>query len=306
MVEQACVFDSKVHDVSIPVWRSWRLFQDRRDFRSGQTAGMIIDGVMTRNKIFFSPHPTTEHSEALRDHFIAATMRLMRPLSTCMVPRRNAISDGAWSSMTRSNSSSLSKRSSPTIMRRAFSDHAATISSGSTPDNETRREVKHMRKQFLGKSDCTRQQGQIWESLWRDGRTPWDLGRPTQVLIDELENFYKPRILHSRTKRYSLRTLVPGCGAGYDLISLARFHDDLIASGHIDEACVVGLDISTTSLDRAVEEIEKANEFLPFDQPTRIKLVKGDFLIVLSGRSFIVSVEIAAHYGKQFPCSRLI
>jgi hypothetical protein len=137
--------------------------------------------------------------------------------------------------------------------------------------------------------------GKFWDSLWKDRVTPWDLGHPTEALVHELESFYLPRRVHnnkhheddSHKKQVKnnnnpsiarLRTLVPGCGAGYDLIALTNFHDNLIAAGHIQEACVVGLDLSETSLQLAAQEIESAFEFSPMDRPTRIKLVRGDYL----------------------------
>lgn len=125
---------------------------------------------------------------------------------------------------------------------------------------------------------------QVWESLWKDKITPWDLGRPTPVLEHELNNRWKehtsrrdPASASSSTCLSSLRTLVPGCGSGHDLVTIARHHDNLIANGYVKDACVVGLDLSETSLQMASEVMEAFYEFSPFERPTRVKLVKGDY-----------------------------
>jgi SAM-dependent methyltransferase len=141
-------------------------------------------------------------------------------------------------------------------------------------DTTTTTPVTSMRERFQNKSLSNHHA--VWESLWKDQTTPWDLKQPTPVLQKELESFYRPRV-KAFNKKTVLRTLVPGCGAGYDLITLANFHDDLIAANLIQGACVVGLDVSETSLQLAAQQIEAAWEFCPLDRPTRIKLVKGDF-----------------------------
>jgi hypothetical protein len=115
---------------------------------------------------------------------------------------------------------------------------------------------------------------QDWDSLWKDGLTPWDLGKATPALSSELAS-RSPSSWETSSK--SMRTLVPGCGAGYDLVTLERHHNDLIAAGHIKHAYIIGLDISETSLGRAASEFETACEFSPFERPTRVDLVKGDF-----------------------------
>lgn len=105
-----------------------------------------------------------------------------------------------------------------------------------------------------------------WEDLWKQGLTPWDLGGPTPLLIQELKQ---------QEITNSLRTLVPGCGSGYDIATLVAHHESLLTkfpeqSG--TESVVIGLDISPTSLDRAatvVNAIEKGN--------TRVQLKCGDF-----------------------------
>lgn len=142
-----------------------------------------------------------------------------------------------------------------------------------------------------------------WESLWTDGLTPWDLGQPTPSLVHELSQHpHRPLGLVPLTVAGGrgpptvvehLRTLVPGCGAGYDLIPLFRHHDDLIASGTVRRATVVGLDLSPTSLSRAAEEVEEALEFCPLERPTHVRLMRGDFFRDLS------TWEVVACYGGE-------
>jgi methyl halide transferase len=107
-----------------------------------------------------------------------------------------------------------------------------------------------------------------WERLWRDGLTPWDLGGPTPVLLSELRQ--RPR---------SWRTaLIPGCGRGHDVVSLARFWDKQIDNTPYHRT-VYGLDLSETSLHRAKEVLmESIQTNGPF-RKTNIQLYQGDFFV---------------------------
>lgn len=62
-----------------------------------------------------------------------------------------------------------------------------------------------------------------WQQAWRDGRTPWDAGASPPALQGLLERDEVP----------AGRVLVPGCGTGYDLATLAR-----------EDREVVGIDLS--------------------------------------------------------------
>lgn len=117
------------------------------------------------------------------------------------------------------------------------------------------------------------QNGASWETLWRQGITPWDLGGPTPVLRAELENNWQRFVPVER----KLHALVPGCGSGYDLVTLAQHLDNLIAQHQIKYATIVGLDISDTSLQLAAQRLEDMGQFTPFDRPTRVDLVRGDY-----------------------------
>ena len=67
-----------------------------------------------------------------------------------------------------------------------------------------------------------------WEGAWREGRTPWDAGRSPPALRDLLAADLVP----------AGRLLVPGCGTGYDLVSLARADRE-----------VIGIDLSEKARD---------------------------------------------------------
>ncbi|UCH28136.1 MAG: methyltransferase domain-containing protein [Myxococcales bacterium] len=62
-----------------------------------------------------------------------------------------------------------------------------------------------------------------WKEAWKVGRTPWDAGASAPALHELLQRELVP----------SGRVLVPGCGTGYDLATLAR-----------DDREVVGIDLS--------------------------------------------------------------
>jgi hypothetical protein len=150
---------------------------------------------------------------------------------------------------------------------------------GKATTSEHKEQVKRMRK-VLG--DCNvdnDDSANAWESLWSEDVTPWDLGGPTKALISELERKHseEPETLMWKT------ALIPGCGSGYDLLSLARFWDSQAASG-CDETgpinrTVVGLEVAPTSLERAKSYLAQArdsndNKLLRY---TDIQLFSGNF-----------------------------
>lgn len=65
-----------------------------------------------------------------------------------------------------------------------------------------------------------------WEDAWREGRTRWDAGDSPPVLKRLVDEGALPRG----------RALVPGCGTGYDLLTLAPVMDE-----------VVGVDLAPTA-----------------------------------------------------------
>jgi SAM-dependent methyltransferase len=144
----------------------------------------------------------------------------------------------------------------------------STFSTTSDDDTLLKTKVKDMQQRFTTSEDTSG----VWESLWKEETTPWDLNAPTAALRLELNTFYTTHLPRDKSR---LSVLVPGCGAGYDLVSLQLFHDDLIARGIIQEALVVGLDVSETSLLRTSQVLEKSLE--SSTQLTRVQLVHGDF-----------------------------
>ena len=96
------------------------------------------------------------------------------------------------------------------------------------------------------------QQAEFWESLWRDGLTAWDLGRPTPALLSELQ--YLNVVNHDDDDDDDdsvFGVLVPGCGAGYDLHALAQWFQNQ-PSPAVKRVVIVGLELSPLSLQRAV------------------------------------------------------
>ncbi|XP_058184247.1 probable thiol methyltransferase 2 isoform X1 [Rhododendron vialii] len=71
-----------------------------------------------------------------------------------------------------------------------------------------------------------------WQKCWEQGLTPWDLGKPTPVLVH----------LHQTGALRTGRALIPGCGSGYDVVAIA-----------CPERYVVGLDKSDKAHKRAKE-----------------------------------------------------
>jgi methyl halide transferase len=144
-----------------------------------------------------------------------------------------------------------------------------------------------------------------WDSLWQERITPWDLGGPTPALQNELETWLDPiirqrhNVYKSSTSAHAVsdsklqglpwRSLVPGCGSGYDIVSLARFQQGLVKNGIIQgPSRVVGLDISTTCLDRTAQVVQEyyrseidhqssSSSSSSHRHTTSVYLVHGDF-----------------------------
>ncbi len=76
-----------------------------------------------------------------------------------------------------------------------------------------------------------------WENRWKQGHTPWDAGASPPVLAELLAAGALP----------GGRALVPGCGAGYDVLSLAG-----------PERYAVGIEIAPSAAPRFEQEREKA------------------------------------------------
>lgn len=114
-----------------------------------------------------------------------------------------------------------------------------------------------------------------WDELWKDGLTPWDLGTPTPVLISELEHI--KNMGQSQPLPVRMRSLVPGCGGGYDLLTLQNHHTALLRQNPLlstMESVVVGLDVSATALQNAERTVQAAAQNSDL---TRVELRCGDF-----------------------------
>jgi methyl halide transferase len=130
----------------------------------------------------------------------------------------------------------------------------------------------------------------VWESLWKDEMTPWDLGGPTKVLLSELTHKLQQQEQEQQSSSWWLprhtMSLIPGCGSGHDVVSLARYFDarTTTTDGETDDCggttttTVVGLELSPTSLEKARHRIEDSLEKEgPFVNRTTICLCHGDF-----------------------------
>ncbi|KAG5226286.1 thiol methyltransferase [Salix suchowensis] len=92
-----------------------------------------------------------------------------------------------------------------------------------------------------------------WESCWEQGLTPWDLGRPTPIILH----------LHQTGALPKGRALVPGCGSGYDVVAMA-----------CSERYVVGLDVSHTAVEKAIESFTFLKEdFFTWQPPELFDLI---------------------------------
>ena len=87
-----------------------------------------------------------------------------------------------------------------------------------------------------------------WRGAWKAGRKPWDAGTSPPALRDLLERDLVP----------GGRVLVPGCGTGYDLATLARADRE-----------VIGIDLSEDARDAFFETHRQL--------PGTVKYEVGDF-----------------------------
>lgn len=90
-----------------------------------------------------------------------------------------------------------------------------------------------------------------WEQAWNEGRTPWDQGASSPALEELVANDEVP----------NGRGLVPGCGSGYDVLTLAS------AERH-----VTGIDLSEVAKERF--EILRAKAQV---SPNHARVITADF-----------------------------
>lgn len=195
----------------------------------------------------------------------------MSPKNIHLLPLRQ------YASFTSSSLLSISKN---TNKRLRFLLLTASYSTSSKSDKQEvfKEKIDSMRI-ILGKDgNHYNQQINEWETLWQDNITPWDLGQATPLLSDELEKGLLSNHLSSIQK---YRVLVPGCGTGYDLYTIAKHISSCIDTvPKLDSSfVVVGLDISSTSLQKADETIREMmdHDINTLSSQVDIQLKNGDF-----------------------------
>ncbi|GJM97223.1 hypothetical protein PR202_ga14133 [Eleusine coracana subsp. coracana] len=99
---------------------------------------------------------------------------------------------------------------------------AGEVLDGSNPT------VARLRQLISGRPDAK----DGWSRCWNEGVTPWDLGQPTPAAVELVKSGTLPGD--------AATVLVPGCGAGYDVVALS-------GAGRF----VVGLDICETAIQKA-------------------------------------------------------
>jgi len=172
-----------------------------------------------------------------------------------------------WRSLAPSSLTSkiLSNRSRPKSIGVLCRCQSSTTKKGK---NETL--VRRMQQRIRDDSSVTKSHG--WDELWKEGVTPWDLDMPTPALKAELDAMECP----TNQKEKTYRILVPGCGSGFDLVTLAEHQKELQNKGLAQACVVVGLDISSTSLKRAEEVLTSSLPDYSTEGP-HVILACGDF-----------------------------
>ncbi len=102
---------------------------------------------------------------------------------------------------------------------------------------------------------------EFWDTLYRDGVTPWDAGRVPPGLVTWLKKQVSGQ-----------RVLVPGCGSGYEVQQFAEHGDD-----------VLGIDFSAPALSRARQlalPVRQA-DFFALDEPPFDVVYERTFLCAL-------------------------
>lgn len=89
--------------------------------------------------------------------------------------------------------------------------------------------------------------GPDWSDLWNKSHTPWDRAAPQPALPEILTT--RPDLFLARPDGKRPVALVPGCGRGYDALTLASFGYD-----------VVGLDLAEEAMREARAYEERATK----------------------------------------------
>lgn len=122
-----------------------------------------------------------------------------------------------------------------------------------------------------------------WDKCWEERVTPWDLGQVTPIVS---------HLVEQQGLIPQGRVLVPGCGAGYDVLALAS-----------PNRYVTGIDISEKALKRAQELASSA------PNPKYCEFVKADFFTwspvetfdLIFDYMFFVAIEpsMRSSWGKR-------
>lgn len=157
-----------------------------------------------------------------------------------------------------------------------------------TPTNlekvhEMRKILHRSSSQNDDSNDNTNTINTSWDQLWKNELTPWDIGKPTPVLISELKRIresYQRQLKHrdvrikidddgkdeSEMTKSKFYSLIPGCGGGYDLLTVAKHHElqrNILGGSRNNvsdtnsSSIVIGLDISPTSLIKARDRVQR-------------------------------------------------
>lgn len=76
--------------------------------------------------------------------------------------------------------------------------------------------------------------GSVWSDLWSNSHTPWDRAAPQPALPEVLTS--RPDLFPARPDGKRPVALVPGCGRGYDALTLASFGYDVVGLDLAEEA----------------------------------------------------------------------
>lgn len=129
---------------------------------------------------------------------------------------------------------------------------------------------------------------QFWETCYQSGKTPWDKGRPNLLLDSWIRTGKLSPLVASDARPGSnddsrvARVLVPGCGAGREVVLLAEWGFD-----------VLGLDYAPAAVVQARDLLRKLLTSPQVDRVVRAEVLEHDLF------DFIPGVAFDAVYDQQ-------
>lgn len=108
-------------------------------------------------------------------------------------------------------------------------------------------------------------QGVDWDAIWKAQKMGWDAGRSSPALVSLLQEEERYRSNSTQFKT----ALVPGCGTGYDLITLATHVKGL--------QTVHGIDLSETAVDVARKFVAENLQKLEKSEMPVVEAFQADF-----------------------------